>query len=268
VNPIICGDTLYIMAQIPDGAVDLVVTSPPYNLKNSTGNGMKDGRGGKWENAALKNGYSHHNDCMPHDEYVRWQRACLKEMMRVIPDDGAIFYNHKWRVQAGLLQDRQDIVAGFPVRQIIIWHRKGGINFNPGYFLPTYEVIYLIAKPKFRLAPKAGGEGDVWQFMQEVKNLHPAPFPVPLIDRIIGATTAKVILDPFIGSGTTAISRVRDPTHVCNVFEFGRQGFLGINRLFRGHTSAERGPMGCNSLARCVTVITAVSAILLKTFSA
>ena len=42
--------------------------------------------------------------------------------------------------------------------------------------------------------------------MQETRNLHPAPFPVPLIDRIIGSTTAKLILDPFIGSGTTAIS--------------------------------------------------------------
>jgi len=34
-------------------------------------------------------------------------------------------------------------LRGFPVHQIIIWRRKGGINFNPGYFLPTYEVIYL-----------------------------------------------------------------------------------------------------------------------------
>jgi len=205
-NTIVCGDALDLMRRMPDECVDLVVTSPPYNLKNSTGNGMKDGRGGKWERAALKNGYSHHADCMPHEEYVAWQRACLGEMMRLIPDDGAIFYNHKWRVQNGLLQDRADIVTGFPVRQIIIWRRKGGINFNPGYFLPTYEVIYLIAKPKFRLAPKRGGEGDVWEFMQETRNLHPAPFPVPLIDRVIGSTTAKLILDPFIGSGTTAIS--------------------------------------------------------------
>jgi modification methylase len=205
-NKIVCGDAFDLMRRMPDGCVDLVVTSPPYNLKNSTGNGMKDGRGGKWERAALKNGYSHHADCMPHQEYVAWQRACLGEMMRLIPEDGAIFYNHKWRVQNGLLQDRADIVAGFPVRQIIIWRRKGGINFNPGYFLPTYEVIYLIAKPKFRLAPKRGGEGDVWEFMQETRNDHPAPFPVPLIDRIIGSTTAKLILDPFMGSGTTAIS--------------------------------------------------------------
>ena len=206
INRILCGDAVEIMKQISDGKVDLVVTSPPYNLKNSTGNGMKDGCGGKWANAALQNGYTHHDDCMPHDGYVKWQKECLNEMMRIIPEDGAIFYNHKWRVQDGLLQDRQDIVAGFPVRQIIIWKRKGGLNFNAGYFLPTYEVIYLIAKPRFKLAPKANAYGDVWEFTQEMKNEHPAAFPVKLIDRIISSTNAKVILDPFMGSGTTAIS--------------------------------------------------------------
>lgn len=209
-NKIIQGDCLEVMRQLPDGCVDLVVTSPPYNLKNSTGNGMKDGRGGKWKNAELVNGYSHHDDCMPHEEYVEWQRNCLTEMFRLIKNDGAIFYNHKWRVQDGLLQDRQDIVGNFPIRQIIIWKRKGGINFNAGYFLPTYEVIYLIAKPDFKLVPKANAVGDVWEFNQEMKNDHPAPFPVALIDRIIHSTYAQVILDPFIGSGTTAIAALKN----------------------------------------------------------
>ena len=206
INKIICGDCIKVMKQIPDKAIDLVVTSPPYNLKNSTGNGMKDGRGGKWSNAALLKGYTNHDDCMPHDEYVKWQRKCLKEMFRVISDEGAIFYNHKWRVQNGLLQDRQDIVSGFPVRQIIIWKRKGGINFNRGYFLPTYEVIYLIAKKGFKLAPKANAHGDVWEFGQDLKNPHPAPFPLALIERIISSTMAEIILDPFMGSGTTALA--------------------------------------------------------------
>ncbi len=205
-NKIICGDAIDVMKEIPDSSIDIVITSPPYNLKNSTGNGMKDGRGGKWKNAALVNGYSNYDDNLPHQEYVEWQRKCLTEMFRLIKDDGAIFYNHKWRVQGGLLQDRADIVAGFPVRQIIIWRRKGGINFNPGYFLPTYEVIYLIAKPNFKLAPKANAYGDVWEFKQEMKNGHPAPFPVALIDRIISSTTGNIILDPFMGSGTTAIA--------------------------------------------------------------
>lgn len=204
INQFICGDSIEVMKQIPDETVDLVVTSPPYNLKNSTGNGMKDGRGGKWSNAALIKGYANYNDNMPHQEYAEWQRQCLAEMYRIIKDDGAIFYNHKWRVQGGLLQDRQDIVSGFPVRQVIIWRRKGGINFNAGYFLPTYEVIYLIAKPNFKLAPKANAYGDVWEFGQELKNKHPAPYPVELVDRIIGSTNAQLVLDPFMGSGTTA----------------------------------------------------------------
>lgn len=216
-DKIICGDCLTTMRGMPSASVDLVVTSPPYNLKNSTGNGMKDGRGGKWANAALQNGYSHYDDNMPHDEYVAWQRDCLKEMFRLLNDNGAIFYNHKWRVQDGLLQDRQDIVSGLPVRQIIIWRRKGGINFNPGYFLPTYEVIYLIAKPGFRLVSKANGVGDVWEFTQEMKNGHPAPFPVALIDRIIGSTDARVVLDPFMGSGTTAVVAMGHHRHYIGI---------------------------------------------------
>jgi site-specific DNA-methyltransferase (adenine-specific) len=109
-------------------------------------------------------------------------------------------------VQNGLLQDRADILEGFPVRQIIIWRRKGGINFNPYYFLPTYEVIYLIAKPKFKLAPKASSHGDVWEFAQERNNNHPAPFPIELPKRCIESTDAQIVLDPFSGSGTTAVA--------------------------------------------------------------
>ncbi len=208
-NKIINGDCLTVMKELPDASIDLVVTSPPYNLKNSTGNGLKNANKGKWTNAELVNGYATYDDNIPYDEYVNWQRDCIKEMLRVLKENGAIFYNHKWRVQNGLLQDRYEIVSGFPVRQIIIWKRKGGINFNPGYFLPTYEVIYLIAKKKFKLAPKANRFGDVWEFKQEMNNPHPAPFPVSLIERIITSTTAEIILDPFIGSGTTAIAALK-----------------------------------------------------------
>ncbi len=192
------------MRGLDDSCVDLFVTSPPYNLKNSSGNGMKDGRGGKWSRAALLEGYEGYGDSMPYEDYCEWQRECLSEMMRLLKDDGAIFYNHKWRVQNGILQDRHEILQGFPVRQIIIWKRKGGINFNAGYFLPTYEVIYLIAKPKFRLADKANRLGDVWEIKQEMNNPHPAPYPEELTDRIISST-----IDPFAGSGTTAISAKR-----------------------------------------------------------
>ena len=205
-NKIHCGDCVELINKIPANSIGLIVTSPPYNLRNSTGGGLKNGSGGKWENARLLKGYDDHEDSMPHDEYVQWQRNCLTAMMRILSEDGAIFYNHKWRVQGGLWQDRSDILEGFPVRQIIIWKRDGGINFNPGYFLPTYEVIYMIAKKGFKLAPKANARGDVWHIPQENNNPHPAPFPVELAQRCIESTTAEIILDPFMGSGTTAIA--------------------------------------------------------------
>ena len=206
-NTIYCGDCLDVMRRMDTESVDLIVTSPPYNIRNSSGGGFRGTADkGRWAGAALQQGYVTHSDNMPHDKYVAWQRECLTAMMRVLKENGAIFYNHKWRVQDGLLQDRADIVGGFPVRQIIIWHRAGGINFNEGYFVPTYEVIYLICKPDFRLIPKANGKGDVWYIPQEHKNTHPAPFPIELARRCIESTNAQIILDPFMGSGTTAIA--------------------------------------------------------------
>jgi len=199
------GDSLEMMSRLPSGSIKAVVTSPPYNLRNSSGNGMRDGRGGKWHRAELLKGYTTHADSMPHAAYVGWQRRCLAEMMRLLRPDGAIFYNHKWRVQKGLLQDRSDIVAGFPVRQIIIWHRSGGINFNPGYFLPNYEVIYLIAKKEFTLAPKANALGCVWRIAQQTGTPHPAPFPPELARNCLAAIDEGPVLDPFIGSGTTGL---------------------------------------------------------------
>lgn len=210
-NKIIHGDAIDVMKNIPDESIELIITSPPYNIRNSSGGGFRGtSEAGKWKNAALVDGYSDHCDDMSHHEYIEWQQACLREMYRIIPDNGAIFYNHKWRVQNGLMQDRTDIITGFPLRQVIIWQRNGGINFNEGYFLPTYEVIYLICKPNFVLAPKGNRHGDVWNIGQEVDSEHPAPFPLEIPERIIQSTTAKTVLDPFMGSGTTAVAAIRE----------------------------------------------------------
>ena len=53
---LLLGDSINRMQSLPAGSIKAVVTSPPYNIKNSTGNGLKNGRGGKWENAALQKG--------------------------------------------------------------------------------------------------------------------------------------------------------------------------------------------------------------------
>ena len=191
-NTVHQGDCARVMRRIPAGSVDLVFTSPPYNLRTSSGNGRRS-----WP------GYDGHSDDMPHRDYVRWQRRCLTQMMRVLAPHGAIFYNHVYRVQHGRLQGHSEILAGFPVRQIIIWNRSGGTNYNPGYYLPTYEVIYLIANPGFRLAQSYP---DIWRAHQEDSDWIPEipTFPLDLPLTAIKTTGAQVILDPFLGSGTTA----------------------------------------------------------------
>ena len=207
-NKIYQGDCLGGMRSLPNESVDVIVTSPPYNLRegNTT---LKTG--GKWNQKLLNDGYQDYQDNLPMEEYISWQRNCLTEMLRLIKPTGAIFYNHKFRIQQGLLQNTlTEITKDFPVRQIIIWKRHGGMNFQQSYFLPTYEVIYLICKPEFKLANKANAHGDVWEIGQERNNQHPAPFPVEIPLRAISSCLHnEIVLDPFMGSGTTAVAAKR-----------------------------------------------------------
>lgn len=203
-------DALTLMRAMVSESADCIVTSPPYNLRNSTGGGFTGHNDkGMWPKQPMRHGYGGlYTDDLPHDKYIKWQRDCLTEMFRLIRRDGCIFYNHKWRVQNGLLQRLGDeITAGFPVRQIIIWDRGGGINFNNQYFLPSYEVVYLIVKPDFELQPKTNTLLDVWRIPPSQKKDHPNAFPERLVENCItaGSPLGGLIIDPFMGSGTTAV---------------------------------------------------------------
>ena len=206
-NKIICGDNKSIMKEMPNECLDLIITSPPYNLNIRKTFTNTSNWKGKWNKSKLQSqGYDLHNDYMPEEDYIKWQKTLLSECFRLIKNDGAIFYNHKWRVQNGLYQQRSEIIEGLPLRQIIIWKKAGGINFNEGYFLPTYEVIYLIAKPDFKLAPKINRYGDVWEITQEKRSWHPSPFPLEIAKRCVESTKGSVIMDPFMGSGTVPLA--------------------------------------------------------------
>lgn len=217
---IVVSDALDFLRDLPDDSVPLFLFSPPYNLGNSSGGGLQAYRGhysdaagfgkrggkGRWKNAALASGYGDFDDTMPHDEYVAWQHALLSECWRCLPDTGAIFYNHKPRIFHGVLVEPRDYVpAGLTVRQRIIWARAGGINCSPTFYCSTYEELLVICKPDFRLTSKgASAIGDVWYIPQESNTWHPAPFPLPLAQRVLETTMPTLVCDPFAGSGTVA----------------------------------------------------------------
>jgi len=202
-NAIVVGDCLDIMAQMPDGCVGLVVTSPPFNLGNRYARESPRGPGGKWSRVIQ---YGDYQDNLPPDEYIAWQHNALLEMWRLLSADGAIFYNHKPRIQRGTLITRLELMpTQINLRQIIIWARPKGHNFNPGYFVPSYEWIFLLAKPDFKLVDDAPGLGDVWRMNPAPSGIAEATFPEELVRRAIESTEAKIVADFFMGSGTTAV---------------------------------------------------------------
>lgn len=199
------GDCLTLLRELPDDHVDIVVTSPPYNMglvPGGNGRGMyKPGASNK--GGRFRDGYGEHDDAMDQDAYDEWQRTILAECFRVARM--AVFYNHRPRVEHGVLRDPLGNDFGIPLRQRIIWNRGTGIDVNLRAFCTRGEYIYLFAKPEFELVShSASGMGDVWNLGIESKVPdHPAPFPVSLPTRCIEATGAKSVLDPFCGSGTT-----------------------------------------------------------------
>ena len=218
-NQIHHGDCLDLLAQLPDESVDLVVTSPPYNLRGG-------GRCRGWP------GYDGYGDDLPHDEYVAWQQECLREMHRIIKPTGAIFYNHAPRIHQGVQWRHEDILEPFDVRQTLIWHRAGGVNHNPQYLSPSYEYIYVMAKPGFRVATD-WTMGDVWKMGQEKRRWIPEvpAFPVELPQNAIRATGAKVVLDCFMGSGTTAVAAVLEGADYIGIEQSARYCAVARERV-------------------------------------
>lgn len=209
-NKVLCCDALTLLRALRNDSIDCIVTSPPYNLGTSTNgaHGSSTRSTNWWSSALLSDGYENHDDSMPHDEYVAWQRQILTESLRV---SKAVFYNTKWRVQGGLLDMRNDIMEGFPVRQVIIWSRGASHNHNNSFFNPRFEVIYFLTpSPTYRLIQQYSSDyGDVWNIKAETNSDHPAPFPVEIPLRCIQATGAKTVLDPFVGSGSTVVAAKR-----------------------------------------------------------
>jgi len=198
INKIICGDCLEVMKYIPDESVDLVITSPPFNLGNNhhTGNYR----------------HSSYNDNMPEDRYQDWQLNVLVELYRILSLNGSVLYNHKNRIKNGIqITPYQWILnSPFVIKQEIIWF-NGSQNFDKIRFYPMTERIYWLSKsPKTKLF-NAISHHDVFTKKEwptvGTKGKHKRAFPQTLVSDLLSCfNDAKIIFDPFIGSGTTAVA--------------------------------------------------------------
>ena len=219
INKVICGDCLEVMKGIPDGSVDLIFTSPPYNKTGWRGRRDQSKGRGRWSGADIK--YGKFLDNLDEQEYKRLQILFLDEAHRIIKDTGSILYNHKIR--------RANKKASSPMEWIlktksifyqeIIWNRMSGCDHNINYLDPITERIYWLIKDTPKCHKNKKWATEIWNITPLPETRHPAPFPLKLCNVAIQLTTDidDIVLDPFLGSGTTAVA--------CK--ELGRR-FIGI----------------------------------------
>ena len=198
------GDCLEIMPELEP--VDLVLTSPQYNLGNPKKGSMYNNVEGE------RLSYCNNTDNLPYPKYIEQQHIYLKAIYKTLTDNGAIFYNHKPRIIKGIFDNKRNLIP-FPVRQEIIWDRVSMTNFNGSFFATSTERIFIIAKPKWKPIKEYVKLGEVWRFpvtpsTDPSRANHPAPFPLALANTVVlaGGEPNSKTLDPFMGSGTTAIA--------------------------------------------------------------
>jgi len=211
INKIINGDCLEVMKGIPDKSVDLVLTSPPYNFNAGSGLGDK-----------YEEGF---NDSLKPDDYLRQQIASIQEMIRV---SNLVFYNIQ--MIAGNKDCLTDLIGIFSkkLKEIIVWDKmtaEPAINEN--CLNSQFEFILVFCDNNRRkfdrcFFPK-GTLSNVWKIGKNTAKVtdekHSAIMPMSLPLKVLEnfSKLDDIILDPFSGSGTTAVA--------CK--ELGRK-FIGI----------------------------------------
>ena len=216
INKIIRGDCLELLGNIPDNSIDITFADPPFNLKKK---------------------YNSYEDSLEFKEYIKWCGQWIEEMVRVTKPTGSIFVHNipKWlSYYVKFLNDW----ATF--KHWIAWYAPTapmGKSLQPAHYGVLFYVkdlrkakIYEIRMPHERerksnyLRKDYGGKkaslhpfgplvSDVWTDIHRIKHNkyrdeHPCQLPVPLLERLLLMTTDEgdVVLDPFVGTGTTAVA--------------------------------------------------------------
>jgi site-specific DNA-methyltransferase (adenine-specific) len=203
-----CIDT---MKRIPDNFVDVVITSPPYNMNLRIRKGEYCSRQIVKE---ISTKYEVFSDNLPIDEYNKFHTDVLRELLRI---SNLVFYNIQ--IVTGSKRSIFKMIGEFSdkLKEIIVWDKGHGqpamqeqvLNRRTELIL-VFENDYPISR-QFRTANfKRGTLEDIWEIKRERKkgvDNHGATFPEELIKVILDNFTNEndIVYDPFLGTGTTAV---------------------------------------------------------------
>ena len=183
------GDSLEILPTIKSSSIALCVTDPPYIIGAVSAGNMSSKSGG-WADMMNSSGW-----------FTSWYR----EVDRVLHSSGAFWTFLNWRSVPVVLRAALD--AQLPVTSMMVWDKEWiGPGGSQG-LRPSYELVALMAQPNFAIPNR--GTNDVWrhQVGSYKESGHPAEKPEKLVRRIITTSSVDgIVLDPFLGSGTTAVA--------------------------------------------------------------
>lgn len=214
------------MKEIPDKSVSLMVTSPPYNIDIQYGHRWEGGR-------QIRSKGVKYTDNLEESVYRTMLANVIEEIKRVLKDDGQVWFNIKNRYDKGVITPPfwiLDYFSDMYLKNIIIWNFDWGGSTNKR-FCSRYEYVFFFTKQKDnytfnlddvkipalnyrpdRYKSQLKNPTDVWRISMVSGNSlerteHPAQYPEELVERIIkvGSNPGDLILDPFMGSGTTAV---------------------------------------------------------------
>lgn len=215
-NDLYCGDLLDVLKyEIPPNSIDLVVTSPPYNI------GMD---------------YNVCNDEMPWWKYYYWCHEWLFALKKVMKPDGRLAINHYFSMgnaktgKTYPLMKINEIAVNnnlFNHHAVTFWMDRtlsrrtawgSWLSASSPYINSPLEGILLLYNEQWKKLNKGVstiekeefmmGCGGLWEIPTERKiKEHPAPFPEALAKMCINLLSYEgdTVLDPFVGSGTTAV---------------------------------------------------------------
>ena len=199
------------------GTLDLIFTSPPYNIgsKSPRIDGRRKHGGYDPKSYGAITGYA---DNLPEDEYQRQQVEFLRWAARALKDDGTLVYNHKPRRKNGVMIHPMQWLLQCPdltLMEEIIWDRGSTHNHANRLFWPTTERLYVFRKSegvyRFLNGDHLEFRDDHWDIplssRKATEKDHACPFSDRLTKNVIRAFSdpGDLVCDPYSGSGTTAV---------------------------------------------------------------
>ncbi|TLD85761.1 site-specific DNA-methyltransferase [Helicobacter sp. MIT 05-5294] len=218
INQILQGDCLELFQSIPNNSIDCVFADPPFNLKKK---------------------YNSHKDKLLESEYILWCEKWIDECVRVLKDNGFIFLHNipKWLTfYASFLNSRAVFrhwisweAMTAPMGKTLQPAHYGILFYSKGEVKDRFKEIRYPHKRdrKGVLVKDYGGKkgilhpfgplcSDVWTDIHRIRHAknrdnHPCQLPLHLLERIIlmSSEEGDTILDPFLGTGTTALAAKR-----------------------------------------------------------